>query len=451
MFRSHHRYLLMTAAGLTAWQWRKGHLIQEGVFDAGRLPAFEDYLRHHAQQSFFMLVDIPDEAFRIDEIPHVNQRDGGGICRRRLERHFPGVPLATAIPLKRSQTGRRDDRFLFCALTPSLDPWMAVLRRTASRLAGVFSLFQAMTSLAKQRGIPASPCLMISVTEEGLRQTFFRDGLPCLSRLTRRDSEKSLQDALVEESEKMRQYLAGQLGCRRDECLPIFVLAHSSQSVQGPFVFWKSEIPVEQALLRSLVSSLPPQQFASGHERRFYRAAWVNRILKGVGSLILIGCLGMGFRQIQPVSALRASILEAELQRQQREISLASLPPPPLPWGTLAALMTQWDALHKPAVLPQTMLSTLAHGLEPFPDIDLLRLSWTVTHGIPVADFSGKLSLNLREQRVMLDALVNRIALLPAVREVRIENRSFEGASDQPFRSDAERSDRFTLRIVWKP
>ncbi|MDP2751019.1 MAG: hypothetical protein Q8O31_00195 [Rhodocyclaceae bacterium] len=433
MFRSHHRYLLMTAAGLTAWQWREGQLIKEGTFDAGEIPAFDAYLRHHATQSFFMLVDIPDEAFRIDEIPHASRRDRKGIIRRRLERHFPGAPLTTAIPLERSRTGRRDDRFLFCALTRPLDPWMTALRRTESRLAGVFSMFQAMTSLAKQRGLLTSPCLMVLVSEAGLRQTFFKGGKPWLSRLTRLDAAKSLQNTLDEEAEKMRQYLIGQHLLVRDEPLTI----DSSLN--------------EQTLLMSLISNRPKQQFSSPDERRFYHAALTNVVLKCVGGFILAVCLWLGFKQVQPVPVLRDSMVEAKMQLQQREASLNSLPSPPLPWEHLRILMTQLETVQKSTIPPQTVLSTLAHALATFPEIDLVRFSWTVADVVPVIDFSVRLPTNLREQRLTLNALVSRISALPVVREIRIENRPFDGASDQLFRSDAERSDRFSLRIVLNP
>lgn len=448
----------MTVTDLTAWHWRKGHLIKEGDFnvgDAGHVSAFEAYLQYHATHSFSILVDIPDEAFRIDETPYASSRDRKGILRRRLERHFPGATLVTAIPLGRSGTGRCDDRFLFCALIRSLDPWMTVLRRTESRLAGVFSMFQAMSSLAKQRGLSTLPYVMVSITNTGLRQTFFKGGTPLLSRLIRIDPKKPLQDTLTEESRKMRQYLVGQQGLSHDEPLPCFVLAHGVPALQEPFIFWESDTPVEQVLLMSLALNRPRQQFASPDDRCFHHAAGINMALRIGGSFILASCGVAGFMQSQPVLALRDSIVEANVQEQQHEASLKRLPSPPMPWAHLQGLMTQLDAVQNSTMPPQTVLSTFAHALATFPEIDPIRFSWMVTEGLPVANFSGKLSprlsINLREKRITVNALVSRIAALPTVREVQIENHAFEDASDQLFRSDTERSDRFSLRIVLKP
>jgi hypothetical protein len=89
-----------------------------------------------------LLADLADEGFQIESLPYTQGADRQALLSRKLGQYFYGAPLATALSFGRDKGGRRDEKFLFTALTrPQLfEPWLAALRAAEAQLAGVYSL-----------------------------------------------------------------------------------------------------------------------------------------------------------------------------------------------------------------------------------------------------------------------------------------------------------------------
>ena len=92
------RLLFLDASSLTAYHWQLAGPRQEARFPATAegIEAFAEYLGQHTGSLFYLLADVAEEGFQIDEIPHVQGRDRQAIIRRKLAQFFYGSPLVLA-------------------------------------------------------------------------------------------------------------------------------------------------------------------------------------------------------------------------------------------------------------------------------------------------------------------------------------------------------------------
>lgn len=211
--------------------------------DAG-YTGLRQYLERAARSPIQLLVDVIEEDFQRETVPHVHGRTRRSVLATRSARLFPGMPYVSARREGRTAEGRRDDRILFSAiLRPErLEPWLDALR--GNEVAGVHSLPIVSAGLLPLLGSGAGRVLL--VTENGehhLRQTFFEDGRLALSRLAALPPGEPADRAghLVAELERLLHHL-GRAG-HSTEGLSLRLLG--SASLLG--AVRKSKIPRELA------------------------------------------------------------------------------------------------------------------------------------------------------------------------------------------------------------
>ncbi|TCK16860.1 hypothetical protein DFR30_0079 [Thiogranum longum] len=140
-------------------------------------------LHHHPVS---ILVDLIEEEFRHDNLPHILGRDRARMLARMAGKLFRGTPFRYSQVIGRSREGRRDDKALFSALTnpDNLMPLISLLDETATPLEGIFSLPLISADILKPMRACGENILLI--TEQpggGLRETFLRKGTVEFSRL----------------------------------------------------------------------------------------------------------------------------------------------------------------------------------------------------------------------------------------------------------------------------
>jgi hypothetical protein len=154
--------------------------------DARGLDKFEKYLQQSAKVPTKLLVDVIEEDFRQEVVPHVGQKDRAAVVGRMLDRFYRSSKQFTYYEvIGREKTGRKDDRVLLGAITdPALIlPWLDVIHRTETPLAGIWTLPLVSKKLLKSIGAAKGPVLLVSQqVNSTLRQTFFRDGKMISSR-----------------------------------------------------------------------------------------------------------------------------------------------------------------------------------------------------------------------------------------------------------------------------
>ena len=103
---------------VVAW-WRGSRITDCRAFadDAGGRAAYQQHLAQFSNVPVHIMVDAVEEDYRFETLPHATGSDRADMVGRKLKQHYRNTPYAAASLLGRESGKRRDDRFLFSALT----------------------------------------------------------------------------------------------------------------------------------------------------------------------------------------------------------------------------------------------------------------------------------------------------------------------------------------------
>lgn len=197
----------------TVARWRSGRLGACQCFanDETGWAAFESFLKSVAGVPAYIMVDAVEEDYRFETLPHARGRDRQQLVTRKLKQLYRNTPYCSASLQGRDVGKRKDDVFLFAALTnpDMLFGWVQALARCQTPLVGIYTLPVVSVGLAERLKLKAQNLLLVSQHATGLRQTVLRDGKLRLSRLTRLEaaSGDSRVNAYAEEIQNTRLYL----------------------------------------------------------------------------------------------------------------------------------------------------------------------------------------------------------------------------------------------------
>ncbi len=212
MFKKHLLYL--TNEHLLSVIWRDGKTLATESFavDASGVAAFENYLKRWAKLRVYFLIDLIEEDFRLDTIPHVRGGDRRLLLDRKLNQMYRGTPFRHAIVLDREAAGRRDDRVLYTSITNAelLTPWLEVIDAAQAPLEGIYSAPLLSARLLKPLGQTAKHVLLVTLHQgDHLRQSYTFLGKTKFSRMSPLGPQSSNNRlaSIGEEVRKTWQYL----------------------------------------------------------------------------------------------------------------------------------------------------------------------------------------------------------------------------------------------------
>src|SRR5690554_3834743 len=134
------RAVFLSADKLAVYHWVNGELGSSYLFDVSPdgQQYFDRYLKETGPLATWFLVDLVEEEYRHDTIPHVFGADRAAVIARKKARLFRDTQYFYADIQEREPDGRRDDRVLFMALTNPdlLAPWLDILHANKIPLAG---------------------------------------------------------------------------------------------------------------------------------------------------------------------------------------------------------------------------------------------------------------------------------------------------------------------------
>lgn len=407
--------------------WRGGVLFAGQRFDADAegFAGFVAYLGKQAGRvPLYFLVDIAEEDFRLDTIPHVPGRSRAALIERKLGQLFRNETHRYAAIQGRMEEGRRDDRLLLCALTsePSLRPWIDAALACGTPLAGIFSAPLLSQEIILKLGLDAIPHLLLltRLNDSGLRQSYFQDGRLKFSRLVSvGDGTDALIRAINEESDKARQYLSNQRLLPRDSCLEIHLLCRDDEC--GELVDGCADAPLRRFVLhplRDVAATLKLRhhssadvatlflQFLARHdvknhyantgETRRWRLKRVAFAMKSSGiALLAIGAVsaaytiadGQNFAMQADQISLRAERLEAQTLAMRK--ALPALPAEPDVLKGSVELAKRLAAYPR---TPETLMTPIGRALATLPQIRLMHFKWIQTAN-PGLDINAKAGL----------------------------------------------------------
>jgi hypothetical protein len=508
------RILLLDGPLLTAHYWHAGHIQFEGEFspESVGIEALTAYLKKHRASVFYLLADIAEEGFQLEELPYVQGGDRSALLQRRLGQYYYNTPLSAAISLGRAPTGRRDEKILFAALTrvETFTPWLDTLRAAEANLAGVYSVPLVLAGYIGQLLSGTGPALFVSLSRGGVRQCFFDGGKLHFSRLSPL-ATKTLEEiarSSANDAAKIYQYLLAQRQIPRGTPLRTLVMAHARQipvlqefcrsSGELEFEFLDiaaaarklglKDVPADSnadnLFIHSLARKAPAQQFAPAADTRIHKLWRIRFALTSAAWLILAGCLLYAGRTALNVYEIRQSIETARgvtaADTQRYNALIDSLPKVGITPDNLRALIGRFDALQKRTPAMDPLLIHLSLALNDNPGIELVNLTWKIADNIdsgekvaaaavatPAAAASGGvwavIEINARlplamisDQRAQIELIESFAARLRDPKtDVRILSRPFDIESDKPLRSTNEKvgtqladAPKFALRIA---
>jgi hypothetical protein len=476
--------ICVSAQRATAALWRGRRLADCRTFtddDAG-LEAFGEFLAPFPGVPVYIMVDAVEEDYRFETLPHAFGSERGEMVRRKLKQHYRNSPYLTALLLGRETGRRRDDRYLFSALTnPDLvGGWLQAIAAQGLPVAGMFLLPLVSTALLDTVGLRAANLLLVSQHSGGLRLTFFRDRQFRLSRLTRGDSGKAGDHArfITDEISNTRIYLHALRAARLDEHLTVLLLDRNDELIDAaqniardnpslecirmgrreiasrlniaePLLGLTSDVIYLQLLgLKTPASNLAPANVTVGFRRHQVRRA----IYAAAGATALVAAAWSGINVWQMIDAHSQRAESARqtdlLQAQYREAT-RQFPAAPTSADNLQRAVEIAHKLRENVRTPDGLMGIVSKALEPSPDIVIREFGWKyglseieaggsgvrATPGAapatgaaaPTRKQSGLVDGEIRpfrgDYRAAIDtinAFASRLAADPAVAEVRV-------------------------------
>jgi hypothetical protein len=404
------RFLYLNTHRLLAYGWQHGSLRAEGVFDndEGGLRQFADYLRQHRHSQFSLLANVAEEGHALETIPFLKGSDRQTLISRKMGQHFFSTPLTTATSLGYEKSQRKNEKLLLSALTnpAHFEPWLTRISDAEVSLAGIYTVAQLGGQLLRKLGQHCERCLLLTVQDHSIRETYLVDGHPHFSRMApvTDSSIAGIASALAAESGKLHQYLIGQRLIGRGESLPAFIVGHPQTipaidkacADKGPlsFTLIDSHLAAGRLKLRTLpednrsdllflqlLATAPPQQqFASDTHRHHFRLSQIRRGLIAAGLCALLGGVLYAAKETYDAGSLRAEasallLSKADLDHRYQEIS-ATFPQLDVDNDTLRRVTNRYSDLLHQQHLPAPAFHRVSRVLDRMPAIVLEGISW---------------------------------------------------------------------------
>ncbi|MBP8213937.1 MAG: hypothetical protein KAX66_00625 [Propionivibrio sp.] len=406
------RLLYLSAYRMTAYRWHSGALESEGMFaanDEGH-QQFADYVKQHRQATFTLLANVSEEGFHIETIPFLQGKDRKTVIERKLGQQFFSAPLTASLSLGYAKSKRKDERVLLAALTNNelFTPWITAITSHGAALSGVYSLPLVSVSLLKKLKLGDEQCLLLTVQDQSIRQSYFEKGELHFSRLTplQNSSISGIAQTFFSEAIKLQQYLASQRLIGRNQPITTHVLAHGStmKAIQAScndtptirFNFLGIEdcatktglktVPFDahsENLFLHLLRVDPPRiQFANDDQRHTYHLGLIRSTLHAVGAAVLAGCLlysaTLLYETYEVTDESQGLRAESSQARQRYAEIVKTFPPIPTNNETLRQVIDRYVAIDKGTASPIGLYRELSRALQSAPAAELDALEWRV-------------------------------------------------------------------------
>jgi hypothetical protein len=416
----------ISAPAVTAARWRGGRIAECLTFanDEGGQADFKEYLARLADMPAYMMVDAVEEDYRFETLPHAFGSDRADMVSRKLKQHYRNTPYMAATPLGRDTGKRRDDRYLFSALTnPDLiTDWLQAVTTRGMPVAGIYLLPMVSAELIGRLDVKATNLLLVAQHATGLRLTYFRDRQFRLSRLTRGDSGRPENRTryFIEEISNTRLYLHALRTMTLDEHLTVLLIdrgdelqeeaagiARDNPSLECARIGrgeLASRLGVDNALLdaspysiylhllglKTPPSNLAPENAMVGYKRYQARRA----IYAGCGALAAAAAVWTGINLYTTVNlnwdredaARQTGVLAAQYQEITRQF-----PQAPTSAENLRKTVEIAQRLRETSHSPQKVMALLGRALERSPAIVIREFGWRYGIAeIPVEGSGGR-------------------------------------------------------------
>ena len=392
--------------------WRGSRIAECRSFldDENGHAGFKDYLAHFSNVPVHIMVDAVEEDYRFETLPHTSGGDRSDMVTRKLKQHYRNTPYMAAWLLGRDTGKRKDDRYLFSALTNAelLGDWLQSVIAANLPVAGIYLLPMVTAGLLDRLDEKSPNLLLVSQHAHGMRLTFFRDRQFRLSRLTRADSGRAENRVryFAEEISNTRLYLHALRALTLDEPLRVVLIDRAGDlgevaagvSRENPSLDCVAlgrhdlarRIGISEALLvesspyvvylhllglKAPPSNLAPASVTLGYKRHQARRG----IYAGCGALAAGAMIWTG------VNFYNATMLRGETEDAQRQTRAYAaqyqeitrqFPQAPTSADNLKKAVEIAEKLRSSTRNPQRMMALVSRAVEATPAIVIRELGW---------------------------------------------------------------------------
>lgn len=405
------RALYISADKLSVYHWQNGSLGASYLFDLDDVGRnnFRRYLEETDNIPVLVLVDVIEEEFRQDTIPHVFGSDRQALIERKQTRLYRDAKYLYTQDQGREEEGRRDDKVLFMALTKDevLKPWLALLDEYKVPLVGITSVSLLLQSYIKTLPDVSDHALFVTMQSiSGLRQTFFKNKQLKISRLSKlpRYGTAAYPPRVYSEIDKIQRYLNSLRLIPTDTSLDIYILADkttleelentkvSSPMVRRHYLDIKtllesmSETPSElnpfcdQLLINYFLKTKPKNCYASLNEMRYSKMRNMRYAMNVASMLLLVfGLIYGGINFMGGLTYKQESLLskdKANFYQTRYDLAKERLPKTPVEPAQIKVAVDAVKTISEYKSTPYEMLSLIGQGLAKYPDIKLDDIDW---------------------------------------------------------------------------
>lgn len=204
--------------------------------DDSGLADFKDFIQQCEKQTSRLVVDVRDEDFVREQVPHVKGRDRTRLLERMEKRAFRDAKYRFTYMLGRQKEGRRDDLVLFSSLleTENFNRCMEAFRETGTPLLGIWSVAFLSSELLKRLKIKDDDVLLFSrQMRSAVRETLFKRGQLYVSRQAKLDrlvrTERSAETSatiVATNVEVMHRFLINQRVVNAGDMLHVYSIVY---------------------------------------------------------------------------------------------------------------------------------------------------------------------------------------------------------------------------------
>ena len=400
----------VSASQVSVARWRDAHLgaCRVLVNDEAGLAAFRDIVARLPPLPVHIMVDAVEEDYRFESLPHSFGGDRSEMVNRKLKQHYRNTPYCSARIQGRDNDKRRDDRYLFCALTnPELIAlWLQVITEHQLPVAGIYLMPTVSAMLLEKLKLKQTNLLVVSTHGAGLRLTFFRDQQLRISRLARIDgSEGQIVKNYAEEISNTRLYLHALRVMTLDEHLSVLIvdrndtltglaqilaqdnpnidcrrIGHAeiiaSLGISAPSLDSSSDALYLHLLgLRAPVNNLAPAGVTLGHRQRQIRRG-IDALTAVCAVAAGIWCAGILYQLFDTQREIEAARRETyELQGKYREAT-EQFPAAPTSAENLRRAVELSEKIAKTTRTPERMMDVVSEALGANPAILMKNFGW---------------------------------------------------------------------------
>ena len=221
---------------ITVFHWAGEKMLSSYRFmgDTTGQNLFRQYLLASSQAPVWILMDVREEDYLQESIPHVAAKDRKRIINRRLKRQYPQSEGWCCIQsLGRESEKSSNDRIICNVQTKPKDmrPWLDIIDETGLLIGGLWNLSFLSEKLMSLLAIKDRFCVLVTQqSATKIRFSFLKDGDLYTSRIGVLDTDsKTIEENVAEELEGIGNYLINQRFINYNDFLAVHIIYPSLQ------------------------------------------------------------------------------------------------------------------------------------------------------------------------------------------------------------------------------